>query len=486
MLKEIIDKGSPKWIVTVKDLQRAGARSPQGFTLWLDFKTGEHSYYWTTDPLVALVFCEKHNINPSWVLNSSGLYDDYLYNLSQAFDTDARFRCPEGLEYFPYQNVAIEYLLNTKNALLADAMRAGKTISTLGYINNSSFKDIIIVSPKSVKLGWFNECKKWLIDDYHIQVVNPKTEIKSANIHIINYDIIHTKTDLLVKEYDLVVLDEVHLAKNADRRRSKFVYGLKGQHKVGLSGTPLMNKPKDLLTVLQWVDPMWERFVVKQDKFMTKSGLVLSLEQVQKLARSSCMIRREDTIFDNEPVEYRIVDLLPDDDVLPLIKAELNNLSDYGKVSRLLGLSKVRLILNHIDIYTTEGEKIVVFAYHKDVIRRVAASLGSKAEVIFGDSTEAEREIAKNRFQNDPTCQVIIGSIPAMSMGIPLWRANHIIFAEMDWSPGLMDQAAARCSGEDQTKPVLVEFLVYKDSLDYYKLHKLEFKGERADAATNC
>lgn len=484
MLKQI--DNTPKWAITIKDLTTAGIRAPMGFTLWLDLIDGSKSYYWTTDELAARLFYEKYPVGCPSTKRRFNEVNDYLYNLSQAIDTESRFKCPEGKEYFPYQNVAIEYLLNAESALLADAMRAGKTISTLGYINNSSFENIIIVCPKTVKLTWFNECKKWLMHDYHIQVVNAKTEVKPANIHIINYDILHTKVDLLTKNYDLVVLDEVHMAKNADRRRSKYVYGLRGERRVGLSGTPLINKPVDFLTVLQWIDPMWEKFRVKNNKFINQNGLVLTLEQVQRLARSSSMIRREDTIFDNEPVEYRIVDLLPDNDVTPLIKAELNNLTDYGKVSKLLGLSKVRLALNHIDIYTTEGEKIVVFAHHQEVVKRLAASLGSKAEVIFGESTDVERETAKYRFQNDPTCQVIIGSIGAMSMGVPLWKASHIIFVELDWTPGMMDQAAARCSGEDQTHPVLVEYLVYKDSLDYYKLNKLEYKGEVADAATNC
>ena len=475
-----------KWLVTIKDLITAGARSPQGFTLELDFIDSFKSYYWTTDELAARLFYEKYGLGCPLVKNKFSECDDYLYNLSQALDTDARFKCPKGLEYRSYQNVAIEYLLNTKNALLADAMRAGKTISALGYINESSFKDIIIVAPKTVKLGWFNECKKWLLNDYHIQVVNSKTEVKPANIHIINYDIIHTKIDLLTKNYDLIILDEVHLAKNLAARRSKYVYGLKGKHKLGLSGTPLINKPKDFLTVLQWLDPQWERFTVKNNKFLSSSGLVLTLEQVQRLARSSVMIRREDSVLDNEPIEHRVVELLPDDDVLPLIKAELKSLSDYGKVSKSLGLSKVRLVLNHIDVYTTDGEKIVVFAYHKEVIKRIAASLGSKAEVVFGESSEAERQHAIDRFQNDPSCQVIVGSIPAMSQGIKLAAANHIIFAELDWSPGMMDQAASRCTDKDQPHPVLAEYLVYKDSLDYYKLNKLEYKGEVADAATNC
>lgn len=481
MLKETENK----WIITLTDLADNGIRAPQGFSLHIDFQDSTKSYYWTTDELSARIFYDKYQIGCPATKARFNEVNDYLYNLSQALDTDLEFKCPDGQAYLPYQNVAIEYILNTDNTLLADAMRSGKTICTLGFINNSDLNKIIIVCPKTVKLGWFNECKKWLLRDYHIQVVNSNTEIRPADIYIINYDILHTKKELLETEWDLVVGDEIHLAKNETRRRSKYIYGLKTKRKLALSGTPLTNKPKDFLTVLQWLDSTWKRFSVRNNKFVAQSGLTLSLPEVQKLARSSVMCRREDTVLKNEPIERRLVYLLPDDDIKPLIKAQINDVSKYASIAKALGLAKVRLILNHIDVYSTEGEKLVVFAYHKDVIRRLHASLGRKAEIIFGESTEAERQNALKRFNEDPDCQVIIGSIPAMSMGIKLSAASHIIFGEFDWQPGAMDQCEARCTDNDQTKPVLVEYLVWEGSLDAYKLANVEYKGELADSATN-
>jgi SWI/SNF-related matrix-associated actin-dependent regulator 1 of chromatin subfamily A len=483
MLK-LIETSPPKWRILLSDLNKLGVRAPQGFTLWIDFKKGGGSYYWTTDPLAARIFYETYKIGCELTERLFSTKDDYLYNLSYALDTDRQFACPEGLNYFPHQRVGIEYISATPHTLLADEMRSGKSIQSLGYINNSSCKKILITCPKTVKLGWYAEARKWLLGDWRIQVVTSKSEIEPADIYIINYDILHTKIELLEDEYDLVIGDEVHQAKNPGAIRSKFFYGLRAKKKLALSGTPLLNAPEDFLTVLQWLDPMWNRFKVKDDKFLAKSGLVLTMEQVRKLARSSCMIRRTGAL-DNEPIERRIVPLLVDDDVRPLIKAQLNDITEYAKVSKALGLAKVRLALNHIDIYTTEGEKIVVFAYHKEVIDRLTTSLGAKAVKIYGDTSEKDRQLAIHRFNNDSECQVLVGSIPTMAMGINLSVASHIVFVEFVWTPGMMEQAEFRCTDKDQDKSVLIEYLAYEGSLDYYKLSKIEGKALIADAATN-
>jgi len=42
------------------------------------------------------------------------------------------------------------------------------------------------------------------------------------------------------------------------------------------------------------------------------------------------------------------------------------------------------------------------------------------------------------RFQEDPRCQVAILSLTASSTGITLTAASCVVFAEMNWTPGIM------------------------------------------------
>ena len=42
--------------------------------------------------------------------------------------------CPEGLEYLPYQRVAISFALAREHTLIADEMGLGKTVEALGVV----------------------------------------------------------------------------------------------------------------------------------------------------------------------------------------------------------------------------------------------------------------------------------------------------------------------------------------------------------------
>lgn len=478
-----------KWLVECKELLEKGLRSPQGFTFEFgNDKIGNH--FWTTNEFAAYLFYKRYN----WATNTVAAefdykkgHENYLYKLSYATNSEIVLKEPEGLSYRPHQKAGIEFCLLAKNVLVADEQRTGKTPTALGVINNlPNLNKILIICPKTAKFGWNEECGRWLIKDYKMQMVSSQTPVdKTANIYIINYDNLHIQTDLMKMTFDLVIGDEIHLVKNLDTRRAKFFFAINADKKIGMSGTPLLNQPQDLLTVLQWLDPFWKDFSIFRGKFANQAGISISLEEVKDLARSSLLLRRLQAqgIFDAEPIEKRLVTLPVTEEAKPLVEAELRDLTQYAKVRRELGLTKVQYALNHIETYSTEGEKLVVFAWHKDVIKRIGTSLGNKAVTIFGESTDKERKEAVHRFQNDPKCTTFLGSIAAASMALNLSVASHIVFVECEWSKGLMEQAEERCSDKLQKRQVFIEYLVYENSLDYKILSKNALKEMNSDKA---
>jgi SWI/SNF-related matrix-associated actin-dependent regulator 1 of chromatin subfamily A len=477
-----------RWYVEGKDLRRYGMRAPAGWTFEISPYNGLGNYFHTTNRFAAYLFYKRYGIASNEVVEDFKdkiTYESYLYNLSYATRSDQEFKSPDGLEYRPYQKSSIEYCQLTDNTLIADNQRLGKTIISLGLINNQDdIKKVLVVCPKIAKSVWLNESKKWLVNPMKTQVLTARSHIDpEAELIITNYDNLHIQSKLTRIPFDLVIADEIHTASRERNRRTKFFQAISAKKKLGLSGTPLLNNPIDFLTVLQWIDPLWKEFYIYKDKFSTKSGITLTLEEVQELARSTCMVRRvQAQVFKNEPTERRIVTLETTDEIKDLVGRQLKFV-DFATTSRKLGISKVPAALSYFDAYISEGDKIVAFCWHKEVIDRLQASLGSKAVTINGDIPERDREKAKERFNNDPTCQVLLGSIGAASMALNLSVSNQIVFVEMDWSNGMMEQAEERCSDNDQKRQVMIEYLVYPDSLDYQKLNKISFKDDRVDRA---
>ena len=462
MLKLIQNGNIKKWIIESQYLRDWGLKSPQGFIFNLSQIQGLGNYFWTSNEFAAYLFYKRYQIadeETKKYFQARCDRDTYLYKLSYSTTSNKNYISPSNLTYRNYQKACIEYCQLADNVLIADYMRLGKTICVCGYINNTTnLTKILIICPKTAKIVWETHCKDWLIKNHNIQIISTKDEINNeANIYIINYDILHLKPELSNIEFDLIVADEIHKCKSPIARRSKFFAALKGKKRLGLSGTPLVNTPKDWLTVLKWIDPFWKQFYIYKDQFCSQSGFCLSLEEVQQLARSTCMIRRlQDQVFDVEPIERRVVPLEVPRSISHLVERQLISINDYIKIRRALGISKVSAALNHIDTYSSQGEKLIVFAYHNEVIERLSASLGTKAVTIYGGITDVKRKEAIERFTNDPDCTVFLGSIGAASEAINLSVSNHIIFVEQDFSNGQMEQAEERASDKNKTGQVLI------------------------------
>lgn len=117
-----------------------------------------------------------------------------------------------GHDYLPFQKAGIEYIVRRDKTLLADAPRLGKTLQAIGACNMWKPEKVLIVCPKSVKLNWKREWKKWstLTDLGSPYVVKGRSDtIPDHGIVIINYDILHLYKEQLDRaEFDVVIADE--------------------------------------------------------------------------------------------------------------------------------------------------------------------------------------------------------------------------------------------------------------------------------------
>lgn len=198
--------------------------------------------------------------------------DDAL-EASRAVDAAIDVPAPDGLAYLPYQRAGIAYALSRPSTLIGDEMGLGKTIQAIGVHNaDAAINKTLIVCPASLRLNWKREFEKWATRDVTVAVVNgggvkafPKGHF---DVLIVNYDVLAKHRDQIdAVEWDLLIADEVHYARNPESARSRALFGhvtrkgevkrlpIKSRRRLLLTGTPIENRTKDLWPIVNACDP---------------------------------------------------------------------------------------------------------------------------------------------------------------------------------------------------------------------------------------
>lgn len=412
----------------------------------------------------------------------------------------------KGKEILPFQTAGLEFIEMTGGrALIGDEMGTGKTIQSLAYIQiHPELRPAIIVCPASVKFNWRNETNQWLTTTENLVVVNKKEDISKASIVIINYDILGKWLPALQAiNPQIIIFDESHVLKNSKAARTKAAVELsKDRRIIALTGTPILNKPIELFSQLNIVNPKaypensYFRFAQKYcDAHKTEFGWNFSgASNIKELAEEikGLMIRRtKEQVLPELPPKRRTKVLLPIsnrkyyNEALAEFKEwraeeekpdERNVLEWMETLKQKCTEGKLEAAKLWVKEFLETGNKLVLFGTHQFTIDFFMKEF--KAVKIDGSTSQAERERAVYSFQNDPDTRLFIGNIKAAGVGITLTAASNVAFIEMDWIPGLHDQAEDRCNRIGQKTSVNCYYLLAEHTLDEDICRMLEKKRE--------
>ena len=397
------------------------------------------------------------------------------------------------MQLFPHQQEAKLFLLSRRRAILADQPRVGKTLPTAAAALENL--PALIVCPAIAKTVWEAAFSK-LAPKTSVHVVNGKrgaSEINSADITIINYDVLQygvTQCD----RYNTLVLDECHRIKNpkAARTKAAMLAMKKIDYVYALSGTPIPNRPIELWPVLHGLGIYrggWYDFAARYAKMWSAPwGLDTSgasnLGELKELMKPYVLRRKKEAIFKDykEPQVSLITFDLPSDkreqgfdaDALVANPNALLAFEGLAEVMREAGMRKVSAASEFIDDLLQAGEPVVVFAHHKDVVAELQDKLKDhKPVIVVGDTIRARRDAAIVAFQTGKT-KLIIGNIAAMSEGVDLSAADTIVFVECTWSTSALEQASSRVENINKSGiPPVIYILTIKASLDHTVLAKV-------------
>lgn len=416
-----------------------------------------------------------------------------------------------------FQEIGRNFMLNRQTALLADDMGLGKTVQAAAVIDALAPKRVLILTLSTLKINWERELKSWVSHDYKYQIIYKiKEKInENANVIICNYDlIIHSEihTQLRKLNFDIIVLDEAHNLSNREAQRSKKVFSNSGLIRNAnriycLTGTPVRNRPKDFYIMLKVLAPEciepytnYEDYAVRYcGGYIDSYGALYDrgASNIEELAEriKPFMLRRtkEEVLTELPPLIEKTIELEMTEEVKKVLNEEtelqedLNEYSVNGElgvqatIRRQLGTAKVPQVVEYAQNLLQTQEKIVIFAYHRDVInelRRRLAGYGVRA--IMGGMNAKCKQMEVDLFIKDKNSRIFIGQFTAAGFGVDGLQkvASDVVFAEIDWVPGNMDQARDRVRRMGQIKPVVAHYLVLPETLEDNMLQTVIKKGK--------
>lgn len=427
---------------------------------------------------------------------------------------------------FPFQIEGVQFLSGRQgHGIISDQMGLGKTIQALGYLKlNPELRPVCIVCPASLKLNWQREINKWLPGETTqiLYCKEPDILFSGISIYIINYDILgigkiiikegKKKTILKggwysrildEKNIKIIIADEIQYISNHNAIRTKaFIEIAKETKKViGLSGTPIKNRPSEFFTILNIIEPRvfpnrWNYLQTfcnpKNNGFgWTFKGITNGKELYRLIY--PIMIRREkkDVLKDLPgkiktivPLEVNQKDFQKYEKLYQEVFQNMDEMKalekrgNYEKLKQMAYACKRDSVLNWIDNFISTGEKLVLFSYHRAVLDDIESKFKNISVRIDGSVNTELRQERVDQFQEDDNIKLFIGQIQAAGVGITLTSASSVAFIEFGWNPADHEQAEDRCHRIGQYECVNIYYLVAVGTIENKIVELLIEKGK--------
>lgn len=417
---------------------------------------------------------------------------------------------------YDYQLAGLAFLGDAKRAILADEMGLGKTAQAIQAAVESGAEKVLVISPNSLKWVWAEEAVKWAYDvePEDIEVYNGKTVKCDKWMTVINIEAVRLERNLAAlkaAKWDVIIVDEAHRIKNRKAAQTKAVKQLTAEHIFLLTGTPILNTPDEMWSLLNYLYPktyssywrFFERYVIWWDNGFGRQ--ISGYRDLDHLAGeiADIMLRRTkaEVIKELPPKTYQTikVDLLPEQRKMynamrDEFIAQLNDDQAVAALSAISQLTRLKQIatdphivaedcetdvpsakmdaLNELlgDLLSNPERKVVVFSQWARACRRVASAtekIGVGYATLTGDDCETARKEAVHRFQSDPECRVFISTIQAGGVGITLTAADTVIFLDKLWTPAYNQQAEDRVYARmNDLHGATIYSLVAKDTIE--------------------
>lgn len=401
------------------------------------------------------------------------------------------------------------------------------TAQAIVSVERAKATPCLIVCPATLKINWERETRKFT----HLRPLILTDSVKSTfpyfigkmdlfDVVIVNYEslkkyfVVSTSNPVklkttvfqnVIKQFKSVIIDEAHRCKNPGSNQTKFVMGICAgkEYVIELTGTPIINDPKDLASQLAILGRMKD--FGGYSEFLNEYGEGENLGALNRRLNEICYFRREkkEVLKDlPELTRSKVVTELSNRDEYELLENDLVSwlkeykgatdaeirkkmrkeaLVKFMNLRALAGRGKIEAAAQFIE---DAGVPMVVFCEHHEIVDALKERF-PKAVCVTGRQNGKEKQAAVDSFQNGKR-QVIICSIRSAGVGLTLTAASNELFVELPWTMADLSQCESRCHRNGQKDAVNSWILIGKDSIDGYLYSLIMRKGSMAQKITGA
>ncbi|MDE6276850.1 MAG: DEAD/DEAH box helicase [Muribaculaceae bacterium] len=422
------------------------------------------------------------------------------------------------LSPFPYQWEGIYFGVQRKRILIGDEPGLGKTLQSIGIINIADAYPCLVICPASLKINWQREFEKFtdkkaLVLDNATRTTWPYLlQMGMYQVAIVNYESLRKYfvwdirtngpfrlKDVVfcpeIKRFRSVIIDESHRVKDPSAQQSIFTKGItEGKsHVIMLSGTPVVNKPHDLVAQLSIMGRLHE--FGGRSKFLAAYGEKDSdLSELSRLLYSKCMIRREKkSVLTDLPEKTRVdlyVDIsnreeytLAENDLRRYLeeytacsdaeirrKLRMKALVQFMTLRSLSAKGKIKQATDFIRTHLANDKPLIVFCSYHEIVDTLKKHF-PRAVTITGRESIIEKQSAVDSFQ-EGRAKLAICSIKAAGVGLTLTASSSVAFIEFPWTYADCQQCEDRAHRIGQKENVTCYYLLGEKTIDH-KLYRI-------------
>lgn len=413
-----------------------------------------------------------------------------------------------------YQKLGGTLFLNTDGILIADEMGTGKTVTAICGLTDGRARPALVVTLTSLPKQWESELRKFAprLTTHILQGTRPyditkRCDGKFPEVVITSYSKLDGWWETLSVSglFKSVVFDEVQELRNGDKTdKGKAAYAIRKKVKycAGLSGSPVFNMGGEIRPVLEAVRPgalgSHSEFQKEWTTGDAENPGKLKIKDPKALGAylidSGLMIRRTTKDIGRELPERTRVPHQIDTDATEFKKVESKalelsriilaksqqargaSMQASGELDNLVrqatGVAKAAFVAEFVRILAESDERVVVFAWHREVYRILLENfsdkkLGDLRPVLYtGTESPKQKEESKERFCGGDARVMLM----SLRSGVGLDGIQHHcrigVFAELDWSPAVHDQCEMRIARDGQMNKTLFYYLLSTSGSD--------------------